>query len=209
MKYLKIGQAAKEAGVSIDTVRYYEKRGLLPSPKRKESGYRQYLSDSVTRIRFIRHAQELGFSLCEISELLSLKLDPTAACGAVKRKAESKIAEIDGKIGMLRRMRDALESLTKTCTEDKRVSECPVLDALDSCKGADIMKIDCYMSGDCGSEGALRHNIDRALTAEKTEAEVSFHRIGEAEAAALGVTGSPSVFINGEELQPQGAVGFS
>ena len=209
MKYLKIGETAREAGVSVDTVRYYERRGLLPSPKRRQSGYRQYLDDSVTRIRFIKHAQELGFSLDEIADLLSLKLDPRAACGDVKRKAESKIAEIDGKIEMLRRMKDALGSLTKTCAEGKRASECPVLEALGSREGPDALKIDCYMSRDCGSEDALRQTIARALAAEKTDAKVNFRRIGTARAAALGVTGSPSVFINGKELQPQETGGFS
>jgi Hg(II)-responsive transcriptional regulator len=209
MKYLKIGQVAKEADVNIDTVRYYERRGLLPPPKRKKSGYRQYLGDTVKRIRFIRHAQELGFSLDEIAELLSLKLDPVAACGNVKKKAEGKIAEIEGKIEMLQKMREALRCLVEMCVENRQVSECPILEALDKGKGAEITKVDCYMSQGCGSENALRKNISRALATENVEAKVSFHRIGDAKATALGLTGSPSVFINGNELQPQGTVGFS
>jgi hypothetical protein len=83
------------------------------------------------------------------------------------------------------------------------------LEALDKCKEAEMTKIDCYMSRGCGSEDALRQNISRALAIEKVVASVSFHRIDDAKAAALGLTGSPSVFINGNELQPQGAVGFS
>jgi MerR family copper efflux transcriptional regulator len=209
MKYLKIGQVAKEAEVNIDTVRYYERRGLLPSPKRKESGYRQYLGDTVNRIRFIKHAQELGFSLDEIAELLSLKLDPVAACSDVKKKAEGKIAEIDGKIEMLGKMREALKCLVEMCAENRRVSECPILEALDKRKGGMIMNVDCYMSQGCGSEDDLRLNISRALAIEKVEAKVDFHRIDDAKAAVLGLTGSPSVFIDGTELQPQGTVGFS
>ncbi len=76
-------------------------------------------------------------------------------------------------------------------------------------KGETITNIDCYLSAGCGSEEALRANIARALAVEKAEAEVNFHRIDDARAAALGLTGSPSIFINGEELQPQGQIGFS
>lgn len=209
MKYLKIGQAAKEAGVNVDTVRYYERRGLLPSPQRKESGYRQYMGDTVKRIRFIKHAQELGFSLNEIAELLSLKLDPVAACSDVKKKAERKIAEIEEKLEMLRKMREALGCLVEMCEENREAGECPILEALDNSNGAEVTKVDCYMSQGCGSEDALRKNISRAIALEKGGAEVSFHRIDDAKASALGLTGSPSVFINGTELQPLATVGFS
>ncbi|MFO0754284.1 MAG: MerR family transcriptional regulator [Thermodesulfovibrionales bacterium] len=81
MRYLSIGQLAKQAEVTIDTIRYYERRGLLSPPRRKESGYRQYRADTVLRISFIKHAQALGFSLDEIAELLSLGFDSTAKCG--------------------------------------------------------------------------------------------------------------------------------
>jgi len=209
VKYLKIGQAAKEAGVNVDTVRYYERRGLLPSPQRKESGYRQYMGDTVKRIRFIKHAQELGFSLNEIAELLSLKLDPVAACSDVKKKAERKIAEIEEKLEMLRKMREALGCLVEMCEENREAGECPILEALDNSNGAEVTKVDCYMSQGCGSEDALRKNISRAIALEKGGAEVSFHRIDDAKASALGLTGSPSVFINGTELQPLATVGFS
>jgi len=131
MKYLTIGQLAKQAGVHIDTIRYYEKIGLLSPAKRKESGYRQYLDDAVLRIRFIRHAKDLGFSLDEISELLSLKIDRTAKCGDIKKRAQQKISEIESKMQMLERMRVTLTKLTQTCDEGKRVSECPLLEALD------------------------------------------------------------------------------
>ena len=132
VKYLAIGQLAKQAGVNIDTIRYYEKIGLLSPAKRKESGYRQYLDDAVLRIRFIRHAKDLGFSLDEISELLSLKIDGTAKCGDIKKRAQRKIIEIEGKMQMLERMRVTLVRLAKTCDEGKLVSECPILEALDT-----------------------------------------------------------------------------
>ncbi|MDA8079044.1 MAG: heavy metal-responsive transcriptional regulator [Nitrospiraceae bacterium] len=138
MKYLSIGQLAKQAEVNIDTIRYYERRGLLSPPRRKESGYRQYLDDAIVRIRFIKHAKELGFSLDEIAELLSLKLNPKTKCGDVKNRAQEKISEIEGKIQMLERMRLTLVRLTKMCEEGKQVSECPILDALNQNVGKEI-----------------------------------------------------------------------
>lgn len=131
MKYLTIGQLAKQAEVTIDTIRYYERRGLLSPPRRKDSGYRQFLADTVLRIRFIKHAQNLGFSLDEIAELLSLRLDSTAKCGDIKEKARRKIREIESKMKMLERMRITLVELTKKCEEGRQVSECPILEALD------------------------------------------------------------------------------
>ncbi len=131
MKYLTIGELAKQAEVNIDTIRYYERRGLILPLRRKESGYRQYLDDAVVRIRFIRHAKELGFSLDEIAELLSLKLDPKTKCGDIKKHAQRKIVEIEGKIRMLERMRQTLVRLTNVCEEGRQVSECPILEALD------------------------------------------------------------------------------
>jgi MerR family mercuric resistance operon transcriptional regulator len=135
MKYLTIGQLAKQAEINIDTIRYYERRGLISPPRRKESGYRQYFEDAVLRIRFIKHAKDLGFSLDEISELLSLRLDRTAKCGDIKKRAQRKITEIEGKIQMLERMRVTLVRLTKTCDEGRQVSECPILEALDQDAG--------------------------------------------------------------------------
>jgi MerR family mercuric resistance operon transcriptional regulator len=132
MDHLTIGQLAKRAEVNIQTVRYYERRGLMPEPPRRESGYRQYPHDAVVRIQFIKHAKELGFSLKEISELLSLRVDPYTSCGDVKRRAEAKIAEIEDKIRALRRMKKALSRLAATCRGDGPTSECPILEALAS-----------------------------------------------------------------------------
>lgn len=140
MKYLTIGQLAKQAEVNIDTIRYYERRGLISPQSRKESGYRQYLDDAVVRIHFIRHAKELGFSLQEIGELLSLKLDPKTKCGDIKKRAQKKIREIDVKIQMLERMRLTLLRLTRMCEERKQASECPILDALDQSAEEEIRK---------------------------------------------------------------------
>ncbi|MBI5212239.1 MAG: MerR family transcriptional regulator [Nitrospirae bacterium] len=130
MKYLTIGQIAKKVGVNIDTIRYYEKQGLIPKPSRRESGYRQYSEDSVKRILFIKRAKKLGFSLKEISELLSLRLGSSTTCGDVKKRADIKIAEIGGKIQTLQRMKAALAKLVKACEENKQAGECPILEAL-------------------------------------------------------------------------------
>ncbi len=135
MKYLTIGQLAKKAGVNIDTIRYYEKQGLIPKPSRRESGYRQYSEDSVKRILFIKRAKELGFSLKEISELLSLRLGSSTTCGDVKKRADIKIAEIGEKIQTLQRMKTALIKLVKACEENRQAGECPMLEALDMNEG--------------------------------------------------------------------------
>lgn len=132
MENLTIGQLAKEAKVNVETVRYYERRGLIPKPPRKDSGYRQYPPEAVSRIQFIKHAQELGFSLKEIAELLSLRVDPNTTCGDVKRRAESKIKEVEEKIQALQRIKRALAKLAALCRGRGPTSECPILEALDA-----------------------------------------------------------------------------
>lgn len=127
MKGLTIGQVATRGGVNVETIRYYERQGLIPPPPRHESGYRQYPEDTVNRVRFIKRAQELGFSLKEVAELLSLRIGPDATCGDVKKLADVKIAEIEGKIQSLERMRDALTRLVETCDENRQAEECPIL----------------------------------------------------------------------------------
>ncbi len=131
MSYLTTGRLAREAGVNVETVRYYERRGLLPKVPRKSSGYRLWPPDTVKRIRFIKHAQDLGFSLREIYELLSLRTDKTRSCSVVKKIADEKIADIDEKIKALRRIRKALLKLSEICPGSGPVSDCPILEALD------------------------------------------------------------------------------
>lgn len=132
MKGLTIGQLAKQAQVNIETIRYYERRGLIPEPPRRESGYRQYSPDTVGRIKFIRAAQQLGFALKEIGELLSMRVDPGTTAGDIKRRAEVKLADIDAKIRDLQRMKAALMKLASACRGRGPASECPILDALGS-----------------------------------------------------------------------------
>jgi MerR family mercuric resistance operon transcriptional regulator len=132
MENLTIGQLAKKARVNVETVRYYERRGLIPEPPRREAGYRQYSQDAIARIQFIKRAKELGFSLKEISELLSLRVDPDATGGDVKRQTEAKIADVEEKIRSLQRMKKALAKLAASCNGRGPTSECPILEALDT-----------------------------------------------------------------------------
>ncbi len=129
---MTIGQVAKRAEVNIETIRYYERQGLIPSPPRRESGYRQYSGGTVERVRFIKRAQELGFSLKEIAELLSLRVAPDISCSEVKRRAEAKITDIEEKIRTLQKMKEALARLASTCSGRGPTSECPILEALEN-----------------------------------------------------------------------------
>jgi MerR family mercuric resistance operon transcriptional regulator len=131
MESLTIGKLAKKTLINIETIRYYERRGLIPKPRRKESGYRQYPHETVTRIQFIKHAKDLGFSLKEIKELLSLRLDPQTPCSEVKKRAEAKILDIEKKVKTLQGMKKALHKLTKACSGYGSTSECPILEALE------------------------------------------------------------------------------
>jgi MerR family mercuric resistance operon transcriptional regulator len=129
---MRIGEVAKAAGVGVETVRFYERKRLLATPKRPHSGFRQYDSETAQRIRFIRRAQELGFSLSEVRELLELRLDPRRKCEDVKAEAEAKLEEINEKIASLQRMRKSLLEITNACSGEGPSSVCPILEAIDS-----------------------------------------------------------------------------
>lgn len=131
MERLTIGQVAGLAEVGVETVRFYERQGLIEEPPRRVSGYRQYPPDAVARIRFIRRAKDLGFSLREIKELLALRLDPESTCGDVRERAEEKLADIRSKIEALDGMRAALERLAAACSGKGSVSACPILEAME------------------------------------------------------------------------------
>jgi Hg(II)-responsive transcriptional regulator len=132
METYKIGEVAKMAQVNIETVRYYERQGLIPPPPRKESGYRQFPKGSVDRVKFIKRAQGLGFSLKEIAGLLILKLECATTCGDIKKLADLKITEIERKIESLNKIKAELAGLAETCCENGRVHECPILIAIES-----------------------------------------------------------------------------
>jgi MerR family mercuric resistance operon transcriptional regulator len=131
MKSLTIGRLAKEAGVNLETVRFYERRGLLPRPPRSSSGYRLFPAEAARRLRFIRRAQELGFSLKEIGELLSLRVSRRTTSAAIRARAEAKIADIQEKIRSLESMEKTLQRLTRVCDGCAPLAECPILDSLD------------------------------------------------------------------------------
>ena len=128
---LTISKVAKEAGVGVETIRFYERKGLIERPPRPAGGFRRYDASLPRRIRFIRHAQELGFSLREIRELLDLRVDPHVSCADVKAKAVTKIAEVEAKLASLQRMRETLVAITHSCAGEGPTSDCPILDALD------------------------------------------------------------------------------
>ena len=130
-KSLTIGRLARQAGINLETVRYYERRGLLPKPPRTPSGYRLFPADATKRLRFIRRAQELGFSLKEIRELLALRLSSRTTSAEVRKRAEAKIADIERKIKTLEVMRKSLRKLTNSCAGCEPVSECPILEGLE------------------------------------------------------------------------------
>lgn len=132
LKPLSIGQVARLAGVGVETVRFYERQDLIEEPPRRDSGYRQYSQDVVARLRFIKRARDLGFSLKEVRELLSLRIDPSTTCSDVRERVEVKLLEIDRKLSDLQKMRDALDGLQQACMgKDPAATECPLLDALD------------------------------------------------------------------------------
>lgn len=132
MSSMTIGRVAKLAQVGVETIRFYEREGLLEEPPRRPSGYRQYSADAVDRVRSIRRAKELGFTLREIKELLSLPAVPGRRAAEVHRRAEAKLRDIDEKVRGLEAMRTALGKLVGQCSGEGPASECPILEALRS-----------------------------------------------------------------------------
>jgi Hg(II)-responsive transcriptional regulator len=128
---LSTSAVARAAGVGVETLRFYERRGVLAEPPRSAAGYRQYGRDAIARLRFIKRAQELGFSLREIRELLALRVRK-GDCSAVKRRAEGKLQEIDRKIADLQRISAVLRDVTEACVESNPIGECPILRSFES-----------------------------------------------------------------------------
>ncbi|SFR99966.1 Zn(II)-responsive transcriptional regulator/Cu(I)-responsive transcriptional regulator,TIGR02044 [Dyella sp. OK004] len=127
---LTIGAVAKRVGVAIDTIRYYEREGLLPEPERRASGYRSYDEGAVRQLRFIRRAKDLGFTLEEIRDLLALSADRHRGVKAVKKRAQERLAAIDERIAELTRVRNGLEQLVEACPGHGSPEQCPILRAL-------------------------------------------------------------------------------
>ena len=127
---MKIGELAQRAGVGIDTVRYYERQGLLPLPERLASGYRRYDPSDVARLHFVRRAKALGFTLGEIRELLALSGRRENDMGGLKATAMEKLADVEVKLAELTRIRDGLQSLVASCPGHGALEQCPILNAL-------------------------------------------------------------------------------
>lgn len=129
---MRSGEVAAAVGVNVQTLRYYERRGILPKPQRTRAGYRAYSTETVRLLRFIKRAQELGFTLDEIEELLRLRTDRRSSCSQVKAATAAKLADIDSRIDSLRKMRRALTVLLDSCGPGGRARDCPILEAFDS-----------------------------------------------------------------------------
>ena len=127
---MKIGELAQRAGVGIDTVRYYERQGLLPTPTRLASGYRSYDPNDVSRLRFVRRAKALGFTLVEIRELLTLSGRREDDMGGLKAAATGKLADVEARLAELTRIRDGLQTLVASCPGHGALEQCPILNSL-------------------------------------------------------------------------------
>lgn len=134
---LKIGDLARAADVGVETIRYYERRGLLAQPPRRTSGYRQYGLRAVRRVRFIRRAQALGFTLKEIEDLLALRVDDDRSCADVRALARAKLEDIERRVVELQQMGRALERVARRCRGRGPTSECPILEILDEEEAVD------------------------------------------------------------------------
>ena len=131
MRRLKTGELAEKADVNVETIRFYERKGLLPEPPRMKSGYRSYPEENIQRIRFIKRVQQLGFSLKEIRELLNLRSDRTSNCDEMCLLTERKITEVRGKINDLIQIEKALTELMNNCEERNTTGPCLILGFLD------------------------------------------------------------------------------
>lgn len=127
----KTGEVARRAGVNKETVRYYEKRNLIPEPDRRRSGYRIFTKRHIDQIKFIKRAQELGFTLSEIKELLELRMDEDTTCSEIKKEAQQKYRDVVDKIDDLTRIKNTLVDLIDSCNKDGPKGDCPILEALE------------------------------------------------------------------------------
>lgn len=132
MGSLTIGGLARRAGVGVETVRFYERRGLVRRPARPRAGYRAYPEEAVGRIRFIRNAQALGFTLQEVKELLALRVTAGTSCAAVRSRAAAKRADVKRRLADLERIEMALDKLIAACPGRGALADCTILEALDA-----------------------------------------------------------------------------
>ena len=129
---MTIGELAKACGVGVETIRFYERSGLIADPRQNGVGYRDYAATVVRRVKFIKQAQTLGFTLKEIADLLAIRVSPTTTCADVRAKAQGKILDIQEKVRVLRSFEAALEQLVSQCSGSGPASDCPILDAIET-----------------------------------------------------------------------------
>ena len=130
MGKISIGKLANQAKVNIETIRYYERRGLIAAPPRNKSGHRQYSTEAVRRTEFIKRCQSLGFSLNEIQDILELRMTQQSTCADMKLRVTEKLATVEKKLNELIQIRDALTRLEKKCTGSGPIGKCPILEEL-------------------------------------------------------------------------------
>jgi len=139
--YMKIGEVARQAAVGVETIRYYERKGLLAEPQRRPSGYRQYDESVVARLQFIRRTKELGFTLAEIKELVGLWYDAKTRCEHVRQLAQEKVDDVEAKIRTLQKMKRSLKKVIRQCEARESVDDCPLLDGLEDRPGRQAVGI--------------------------------------------------------------------
>lgn len=127
----KIGEVARRANVNKETVRYYEKQDLIPKPDRRRSGYRIFTQRHINQIKFIKRAQQLGFTLSEIKELLELRVDEETSCSEIKEEAKLKYQDVTQKIKDLRQIQETLVDLIDSCSGGGAIEDCPILETLE------------------------------------------------------------------------------
>lgn len=127
MKAMKIGEISSRSGVGIETIRYYEREGLLKKPERRPSGYRQYDESIFQRLEYIRCAKELGFTLSEIRELLDLSFTHEICCDSIRQRAQTKLLDIENRIHSLQAMKKSLQDILKQCTSQQHAENCPLV----------------------------------------------------------------------------------
>lgn len=130
MAHLRIGELARQAGLSVETLRYYERRGLIPPPARLASGYRIYPAETLDRLTFIRRGKALGFSLEEIAELLQLEVNPQQSAAQVKTRVDARITAVEEKIRQLQQLKQSLQQLSSRCSGEGSTGDCPILEFL-------------------------------------------------------------------------------
>lgn len=206
MSGLTIGQLAKQSNVHVETLRYYERRGLISKPARTVSNYRVYSTEDLRRVTFIKQAQGLGFSLQEVKKLLALRAAPRTRCVDVRRHAGEKIREIQDRIRSLQRMRSSLERLLRECSADLLATECPILESLElvgrsTLKGKNMAprrKVEIYSAGCSACEDAIKLVNDIACAScEVTVLDMRDSAVAN-KARTLGIKSVPAVVIDGK-----------